>query len=275
MKNPTFRFDPKLWLENRSLRTCSPAARGVWLDILCLCHASGGYLTLNGKPIDDNGLVSLLGIPLKTVRSCIAELGQAGIFSVTPDGLLYSSKMVKEAKFSEQAKVHGKVGNNWRNKRESYPHTDPDMKSGDIYTIEGMEGYGTVGGEWTNNPPETKLEKAIRNHGSVKINPKITVRKPRAPAPAPAPESVIVAKPAVKPKPLPWWKSPAGWVRKGQEQALSYNQGDDLEEFKYKVASRLAPGPHSESLTPMHRKMLEDSIENGKKEIENATKPMR
>ena len=99
---------------------------------------------------------------------------------------------------------------------------------------------------------ETMMDKVARRSPSVKVAPKIEVRK--------IPEPVAVAKPAVKPKPLPWWKSPAGWVRKGQEQALSYNSTDDLEEFKYKVAKRIPTGPHLEALTPIYRSMVEEDV---------------
>lgn len=92
----TFKFEPASWSGNRDLRACSAAARGFWVDLLIICHANSGYLHLNGKPIDDNQLARMVGEPVKSVRIWLAELGEAGIFSVDDRGL-YSSRMRRAA----------------------------------------------------------------------------------------------------------------------------------------------------------------------------------
>lgn len=44
MKRPSFQFYPGDWQSDLKLRRCSPAARGVWVDILCAMHDSDdGY----------------------------------------------------------------------------------------------------------------------------------------------------------------------------------------------------------------------------------------
>ena len=43
MKRPSFQFYPGDWRQNANLRRCSPAARGVWVDIMCLMHDSDEY----------------------------------------------------------------------------------------------------------------------------------------------------------------------------------------------------------------------------------------
>lgn len=43
MKRPAFQFYPGDWQRNANLRRCSPAARGVWVDIMCLLHDSDEY----------------------------------------------------------------------------------------------------------------------------------------------------------------------------------------------------------------------------------------
>lgn len=238
MKKKTFKFDVELWLTNKALRTCSPAARGLWIDILALCVDGGGFLTLNGKPIDDNGLVSLLGTPKKTLLASIKELGEAGIFHVTENGLLYSSKMVKEANFSAAAKVHGKRGNVRRNKpvemRDSRTLKHVPLAMPEVVS---------------HNPPEAETSMAA---GAVEqTNPR--------------PVSVPVSKPALKPKAAPWWKSPAGWIRQGQQQAMSFTPGTDFDEFKFCVASRIPLGVHLDALTPMYRKMVEENVKKYEK----------
>jgi hypothetical protein len=43
MKRPSFQFYPADWRGNANLRRCSEAARGAWMDILCLLHDSDTY----------------------------------------------------------------------------------------------------------------------------------------------------------------------------------------------------------------------------------------
>ena len=50
-------------------------------------------------------------------------------------------------------------------------------------------------------------------------------------------------------KALDWWKSKAGWIRKGNEQAMSMKAGEDFEDFQIRVASRIPIGRHLDVLT--------------------------
>jgi len=43
MKRPSFQFYPGDWQRNANLRRCSPSARGVWVDVMCLLHDSDEY----------------------------------------------------------------------------------------------------------------------------------------------------------------------------------------------------------------------------------------
>lgn len=43
MKRPAFQFYPDNWRNNANLRRCSWAARGVWIEVMCLMHDSDRY----------------------------------------------------------------------------------------------------------------------------------------------------------------------------------------------------------------------------------------
>lgn len=43
MKRPSFQFYPADWRSNAKLRRCSPAARGVWMDVMCILHDGDEY----------------------------------------------------------------------------------------------------------------------------------------------------------------------------------------------------------------------------------------
>lgn len=93
----TFKFDPGAWLNNRALRLCSPAARGFWVDVMCLCHPSG-YLVAAGKPMSDKQVAALVGESPARVRGWFAELGAAGVFSVEVDRLVVPGMVRKAVK---------------------------------------------------------------------------------------------------------------------------------------------------------------------------------
>jgi len=43
VKRPSFQFYPADWRNNAKLRRCSEAARGAWVDVLCVLHDSDEY----------------------------------------------------------------------------------------------------------------------------------------------------------------------------------------------------------------------------------------
>lgn len=65
MKRPSFQFYPGDWKRNSKLRRCSEAARGAWIDILCLLHDSDEYGVCRW-PLDE--LARASGVPLKFAK---------------------------------------------------------------------------------------------------------------------------------------------------------------------------------------------------------------
>lgn len=212
----SFRFDTELWLQNRQLRACSPAARGFWVDVLCLCHPSGYLVLPNGKAVTDDQLAGLVGSPVKLVRGWLKELGEAGIFAVSEDNLLCSSRMVKEAAFVAQAKEAGARGQA-RKKLATRP-----VPSVAVFLDAGAK---------LDAAPVPVIERQVYD---------------------PPSDSVVVPVAPAK-KALDWWKSPAGWVRQGAQQALSMNPDEPFEDFQIRLSARIPPGRHLDVLTPGQR----------------------
>jgi len=238
MKQKTFKFDPGLWFKNRSLRSCSPAARGFFVDLLCLMHPTG-YLVINEHPMDDKQIARLTGETVSTVRKLIAELGGAGIFSISEDGRLFSSRMVKEHQFSQNAKVSGARGQ--------------IQKKSKIQT-------------------KTTLEKIVLGEIKPKIGTTISIRKPSEykNISSTMPEPEIVQPPSKPKKHVDWWKTNAGWARKGVEQAISIQPNEDVEDFKLRIAQRLGDGLHVEGLTERNQKRMKAQIEKELSYMPNA-----
>ena len=98
MKRPAFQAYPSDWRKDIELQSCSIGARGLWWELMCLMHESDpyGHLTLNGKPMPDPVAAGLVRVPLALFRKLLAELEAAGVPSRTPDGALYSRRMVRD-----------------------------------------------------------------------------------------------------------------------------------------------------------------------------------
>lgn len=67
---PSFQFYPGDWRKNANLRRCSPAARGVWVDILCALHDSDTYGILRW-PLQD--IANAAGASMTHVRELVAK----------------------------------------------------------------------------------------------------------------------------------------------------------------------------------------------------------
>ena len=65
MKRPSFQFYPADWRNDANLRRCSEAARGVWMDTLCLLHDSAEYGVLRW-PLRD--MAQALGVSLHLLQ---------------------------------------------------------------------------------------------------------------------------------------------------------------------------------------------------------------
>lgn len=65
MKRPSFQFYPADWKNNSKLRRCSEAARGAWVDILCLLHDSDEYGVCRW-PLAE--VARAAGVPLKLAK---------------------------------------------------------------------------------------------------------------------------------------------------------------------------------------------------------------
>lgn len=70
MSRPSFQFYPGDWRNNSKLRRCSEAARGAWVDVMCVLHDSDEYGVCRW-PLDE--VARAAGVPLKLVRELSAK----------------------------------------------------------------------------------------------------------------------------------------------------------------------------------------------------------
>lgn len=111
------------WQADQALRTCSLAARGLWMDMLCITHTGTprGHMTINAVPVSPKRLAMLSGCAEKECMKLLAELEEAGVFSRTPDGTIFSRRMVRDTDHAEAGREA--VGRRWG--KGSDPITPP------------------------------------------------------------------------------------------------------------------------------------------------------
>ena len=97
MKLPWLKFYPSDWLSDEALRGCSPAARGLWVDMICLMAKSKkhGYLLAGDKPMGAEHIARIFGESLERTSELLVELAQAGVYSIEQD-TIFSRRMVKD-----------------------------------------------------------------------------------------------------------------------------------------------------------------------------------
>lgn len=102
------------WLSDAGLRRSSFAARGLWIDMLCIAAQSDpiGYLTVKKVPLSVNDIARMCGGSEPEVRSLITELEGNGVLSRDRNGTIYSRRMTRDDKKARMAQKNGKLGGN-------------------------------------------------------------------------------------------------------------------------------------------------------------------
>jgi hypothetical protein len=114
MSAPWLKFYPSDWRADPALRMCSLAARGLWMEMLCLMHEAvpRGSLLVNGQPVSDRQLAALCGVSVRDGVTCLAQLQAAGVFSLDDNRTIYSRRMRRDQEKAERDKANGKAGGN-------------------------------------------------------------------------------------------------------------------------------------------------------------------
>ena len=111
---PWLKFYTADWRADPRLRSCSLAARGLWMEMLCLMHEADpyGHLLVNGRPVGDRQLAALCGAMPDELAAAKAELSAAGVFSLGDGGVVFSRRMVRDKARSDMGREWGKRGGN-------------------------------------------------------------------------------------------------------------------------------------------------------------------
>jgi hypothetical protein len=103
------------WRADEGLRMCGLAARGLWADLLAIMHGCKpyGHLSVNGRAPSVRQIASMVGMTTeKEVGSLIQELEENGVFSRSPDGLIFCRRMIRDHSAREAGRRYGSLGGN-------------------------------------------------------------------------------------------------------------------------------------------------------------------
>lgn len=110
-KLPCIHLYPGDWLRDH-ISGCSLAAQGLLIRMLFIMHDSEryGYLCVNGKAMTDEFVARRCGTSVAEYSALLAELDRVKVLSRTGDGILFSRRMVKDAKLSSARAKVGAIG---------------------------------------------------------------------------------------------------------------------------------------------------------------------
>lgn len=122
-KLPSFQFYPGDWQKDPDLRRCSHAAKGVWIDMLCLMFEADerGVLATNGVAWSDEEIACAVGGDAATTIGAIQELTFKGVAKRRSNGALYSKRMVADENKRRMCSEAGKRGGGNPKLRENTP----------------------------------------------------------------------------------------------------------------------------------------------------------
>ena len=102
------------WERDPALRRCGFAAKGLWMDMLCLMDAGEerGFLTVNHRAATNTEIARMLRADARTVERLIGELEANGVFSRDDRLAVYSRRMLRDASTSRMNAENGSRGGN-------------------------------------------------------------------------------------------------------------------------------------------------------------------
>ncbi len=222
MANPWVKFYTSDWRSDPALRMCSLAARGLWIEMICIMHEATpyGHLLVNGHSPTETQLGVLVGAPPEQIAAMLGELETAGVFSRTRAGVIYSRKLARMAKKTATARKNGRNGGNPSlcNKKTNQALDKGEVNGGDKpqkpearSQSKKREPYGSPK-KGNRLPPDWVLP---RDWGEWAVNeglPEVTVRAEAAKF-----RDYWVAKPGRDAVKLDWQATWRNWVRKALE----------------------------------------------------------
>ena len=134
MKQPAILFYVGDWRKDLAIQSMSYHHRGVWFELLLLMHTSEqrGRLTLNGRPMSNADLSSLLGMTEQDCGNVISVFLAKGVASRDQNGAIINRRMVREEERRDKLRDNASKGG-------SKTQANRQATLEDVNEIEGLE----------------------------------------------------------------------------------------------------------------------------------------
>ena len=111
-KMPWFKFFPNDWLSDKNLKRCSHAAKGVWMDMLCLMFDCDerGVLATAGIAWSDDDVACAIGGDKSDTLLRIMELLDKGVAKRNANGAILSARVVRDERLRVARSRSGALG---------------------------------------------------------------------------------------------------------------------------------------------------------------------
>jgi hypothetical protein len=98
VKFPSFPFYPGDWQNDLNLQSCSMAAQGLLINLMCLMHQSDEYgvLLISGRVPDQKQVAKLTRLSPKKFTFWFSELVRNEVLKIRSDGAIVCQRMVKD-----------------------------------------------------------------------------------------------------------------------------------------------------------------------------------
>lgn len=108
------KFYPTDHMSDSKVKLCSLAARGLWIEMICIMHEGTpyGHLVSGKKILGAKELARLTGADEKEIRKLLEELETNGVFSKNKAGAFFSRRLVKDQKKRKINQENGRLGGN-------------------------------------------------------------------------------------------------------------------------------------------------------------------
>jgi hypothetical protein len=149
-KLPSFQFYPGDWQKDPDLRRCSKAAKGMWMDMICLmfeCPVRGTFISGDGVAWLDREIAEAVGGDVATNLECLAELLSKGVAKRNAQGAIFSRRLVRD---EEQRRSGNERVRKHRSNGECNAVVTPPVTP--LYEEEGEVETGRVSGSQTQKP---------------------------------------------------------------------------------------------------------------------------
>ena len=152
------KFWPQDWQRDPALRICCVAARGLWMDLICLAHEGSpyGHVTINGVAATMRQIGRITGTTEKEAIKLIQELEDAGVFSRTEGGVIFSRRMVRDHKASDSGREA--IEKRWSGKKvgDDIPNYPPNRVGNSLEAEAEADKKDSVLRTGDTSPPDPK-----------------------------------------------------------------------------------------------------------------------